>query len=49
MSLYEVPLSMPLLGFGMWTMLANFHMRGIMLVLCAVFNMLLRNASPGGA
>ena len=27
-------------------MLANFHMRGIMLVLRAVFNMLVRNASP---
>ena len=33
MGLYEVPLSMSLLGFGMWTMLANFHMCGIMLVL----------------
>ena len=32
MSLYEVPLSMSLLGFGMGTMLANFHMYGIMLV-----------------
>ena len=28
MGLYEVPLSMSLLGFGMWTMLANFHMCG---------------------
>ena len=45
MGLYEVPLSMSLLGFGMWTMLANFHMCGIMLVLRAVFNMLVRNAS----
>ena len=45
MGLYEVPLSMSLLGFGMGTMLANFHMRGIM-VLRAVFNMLVRNASP---
>ena len=42
--LYEVPLSMSLLGFGMGTMLANFHMFGIMLVLRAVFNMLVRNA-----
>ena len=42
MGLYEVPLSMTLLGFGMGTMLANFHMCGIMLVL-AVFNMLVRN------
>ena len=31
MSLYEVPLYMSLLGFGMGTMLANFHMCGIML------------------
>ena len=47
MNLYEVPLS--LLGF--WdrgTMLANFHMCGIMLVLRAMFNMLVRNASPRG-
>ena len=36
--MYEVPLSMSLLGFGMGTMLANFHMCGIMLR--AVFNML---------
>ena len=33
MVLYEVPLSMSLLGFGMGTLLANFHMCGIMLVL----------------
>ena len=46
MGLYEVPLSMSLLGFGKGTMLANFHMYGIMLVLRAVFNMLVRNASP---
>ena len=31
---------MSLLGFEMGTMLANFHMCGIMLVLRAVFNML---------
>ena len=48
MGLYEVPLSMSLLGFGIGTMLANFHMCGIMLVLRAVFNMLVRNASPKG-
>ena len=48
MGLYEVPLSMSLLGFGMGTMLANFHMCGIMLVLRAVFNMLVGNASPRG-
>ena len=46
MGLYEVPLSMCLLGFGMGTMLTSFHMCGIMLVLRAVFNMLVRNASP---
>ena len=36
---------MSLLGLGMGTMLANFHMCGIMLVLRAVFNMIVRNAS----
>ena len=46
--LYEVPLVMALLGFGMWGMLANFHMCGIMLSLRAVLNMLVRNASPRG-
>ena len=46
--LFEVPLSMSLLGFGMGTMLTNFHMCGIMLVLRAVFNMLVRNASQRG-
>ena len=35
MGLYEVPLSMSLLGFGMGTMLANFKMCGIMLLLRA--------------
>ena len=48
MGLYELPLSMFLLGFGMGTMLTNFHMCGIMLVLRAVFNTLVRNASPRG-
>ena len=43
MGLDEVPLSMSLLGFGMGTMLANFHMCGIMLLLRAVLNMLVRN------
>ena len=42
MGLYKVPL----LGFWTGTMLANFHMYGIMMVLRAVFNMLVRNASP---
>ena len=49
MGLYEVPLSMSLLGFGMGTMLANFYMCGIMLVLRAVFNMLMMNTSPRGS
>ena len=44
MGLYEVPLSMPLFGFEMGTMLVNFHM----LVLRAAFNMLVMNASPRG-
>ena len=35
---------MSLLGFGMGTMLANFHMCGIMLVLRAVFSMLVRKS-----
>ena len=48
LGLYEVPLSMSLLGFGMGTMLANFHMCGIMLVLRTVFNMLVRNDRAKG-
>ena len=39
---------MSLFGFGMGTMLTNFHMCGIMLVLRTVYNMLVRNASPKG-
>ena len=39
---------MSLLGFGMATMLAIFHMCGIMVLLRAVLNMLVRNASPSG-
>ena len=35
MGLYEVPLSLSLLDFGMGTMLTNFHMCGIMLLLRA--------------
>ena len=46
MGLYEVPLSMCLLGFVMGTMLANFHMCGFVLLLRAVLNMLVRHASP---
>ena len=48
LGLYKVSLSMSLLGFRMETMLANFHMCGIMLVFRAVFNTLVRNASPRG-
>ena len=40
MGLYEVPLYMSLLSFGMRTMLANFHMCCIMFVSRTVFNML---------
>ena len=36
MGLYEVPFSMPLLCFGIETMLVNFHMCVIMLLLRAV-------------
>ena len=39
---------MALFVFGMGIMLASFHMCGIMLVLRAVLNMLVRNASPRG-
>ena len=48
MGLYEVPLSMSLFGFGMGTILDNFHMCCIMLVLRAVFNMLVWNSSSRG-
>ena len=44
MGMYEVTLSMSLLGLWMGAMSANFHM----LVLRTVFNMLVRNASPRG-
>ena len=48
MGLYEVSVSISLLGFGMGSMLANFHMCGIMLLLRAVLHILVRNASPSG-
>ena len=44
MGLYDVSL----LGFGIGTMLANFHVWGIMFLLRAVLNILVRNASPRG-
>ena len=43
MGLYEVPMSVSLLGFGIWTMLANFHV-GI-IYYYYVLNILVRNAS----
>ena len=46
MGLYGVPLSVSLLGFGIGTMLANFHVWGIMFFLRPVLNILVRNASP---
>ena len=48
MGLYVVPLSMSLIGFEMETMLANFLMCGIMLVLRTVYNILLNNARQRG-
>ena len=48
MALYEVSLSISLLCFEMETMLPNFHMCGIRLVLRAFFSMLVRNAGPRG-
>ena len=47
MGLYEVPLPVSLLGFGIvWTMLSNFHVWGILLLFRVVLNILMRNASP---
>ena len=48
MYMYDVPLSVCLLGFGIGTMLSNFHVWGIMFLLRAVLNMLVRNAIPRG-
>ena len=48
MGLYEVPLSVSLLGLGIGTMLANFHVLGIMFLLRSVLNILMRNANPRG-
>ena len=47
MGLYEVLLFVSLLGFGIGTMLANFHVRYYVL-LRAVLNILVRNVSPTG-
>ena len=46
MSLYEVPLSMSLFDFGMGTMLGNFQMCGIMLVLKSSFQHACEEKSP---
>ena len=43
--MYEVS---PLLGFAIGTMLANFHVWGMMFLFRAVLNILVRNASPRG-
>ena len=48
MGLYEVSLFVTLLGFGIETILANFHVWGIMFLLRTVLNILVRNASPRG-
>ena len=48
MGLYEVSLSVSLLGFGIGTMIANLHVWGIMFLLRAVLNILVWNASPRG-
>ena len=48
MGLYEVPLFVSLLGFGIGTMLANFHVGGNIFLLRAVLNILVINASPRG-
>ena len=48
MGLYEVPLSVSMMDFGIGTMLANFHVWGIMFLLRAVLNIPVRNVSPRG-
>ena len=48
MGLYEVPLSASLLGLGIGSMLANFHVYGIMLLLRTVLNIHMKNANPRG-
>ena len=45
MGLYEMPLSMSFVGFGMGIMLSNFHMCGVK----SSFNMLVMNESPRGS
>ena len=46
MGMYMVPLHVSLLDFGIVTMLATFHVCGIMFLLSAVLTILVRNASP---
>ena len=45
MGLYDVPLFVSLMGYGIGTMLVNFHMCGIILVLRAVFKICVSGAS----
>ena len=44
--MYEVPLPVSLLGFGIWTLLAK--LCEVLCFLRAVLNILMRNASPRG-
>ena len=46
MGLYDMSLSMSLLGFGLVTMLANFHMCGIMMVLKSRFQHACEECEP---
>ena len=46
MGLYVVPLSLSLLGCGIGTMLANFHVLGVLFLLREVLNILVGNTSP---
>ena len=48
MGLYEVPLSMSLLGFGIGTMLSQLPYVWYYVGVRTVFNMLVRNGSPRG-
>ena len=43
MGLYEVALFLSMLGFRIGSMLANFHVSGIMFLLRAVLNILVRS------
>ena len=47
MGLYDVPMFISLLGFGMGIKFANFQVCRIMLLFSAILHMLGRNLSPG--